>query len=929
MKQPYTALLITIFLTAFSVYARGQTHWESLVIESDEFKYLVPATAPATDWIQINYDDSSWDTGRGGFGYGDGDDQTIVPSTTSIYLRKKLTIPPSVPIHQLLLDIDYDDGFVAYINGTEVARSPNVPPGTPGLSADLSYEREAVMYSGGLPERYILNPEVLSEGDNIMAFHILNMNITSSDLSARIFIHAEVESAQVLFHNTPAWFVKPVTFLSSNLPIIKIDTEGQAIVDEPKITARMKVINNPDGINHFSDTIYEYDGYIGIEIRGNTAQMFPKKSYTVETRLSDGENNNVPLLGMPAENDWVLHGPYSDKSLMRNALAYAIGNSMGGWHPRTRFVEVEINNEYRGVYLFVEKIKIDKNRVDIARLRPEDISGDQLTGGYILRIDRHRPDCWISPFMGRTGSVEVPISYYDPKYEEMTVEQRNYIREYVTDFEYALDGPNYKDPETGYRAYIDVISFIDYFIITELSRDLDGYRVSVYFYKDKDSKGGKLVMYPFWDYNICFGNANFFSAGNPVGWASDGIGAGDWYEIPFWWDKFRTDPYFETLLKYRWEALRENAISKATIDHFIDSCSNLLDEAQARNFEKFNILSTYVWPNNYIGGTYSNEINYLKNWVSDRLDWLDVQIDKIVPLEVHIPFVSTSKVSNITETSAIVGGNVTDDGGVTVSERGVFWSTIPDPELSGMKFSIGSGTGKYTAQLSGLAMDTDYYIKAYAVNDVGIAYGAPTIFRTAKPNSLPSVFTVQASEITNISALVGGYVTDNGGAAVTETGVYYGTVPLPEVNGTKVQVGNGVGQFMTRLTDLVPEQVYYFKAYAVNESGISFGTEDTFSTDEAVMSYDRSLAGINRIMAYPNPFTDNVTIEFNLETSGKVDIAVRNLPGATVSYQSGIFRAGINQFLFTGDDFPQGAGLFFYTIMVDGTPGVTGKIVRH
>jgi len=138
-------------------------------------------------------------------------------------------------------------------------------------------------------------------------------------------------------------------------------------------------------------------------------------------------------------------------------------------------------------------------------------------------------------------------------------------------------------------------------------------------------------MTPFWDYNICFGNANFFSAGSVIGWASDGIGRGDWYEIPFWWDRFREDPYFETVLKYRWEKLREHVISKNTIYDFIDSCQNVLKDAQVRNFEKFDILSTYVWPNNYIGDTYVNEVNYLKNWINARIDWLDTQIDKIEP----------------------------------------------------------------------------------------------------------------------------------------------------------------------------------------------------------------------------------------------------------------------------------------------------------
>jgi hypothetical protein len=201
--------------------------------------------------------------------------------------------------------------------------------------------------------------------------------------------------------------------------------------------------------------------------------FFEKKSYNLETRTDSGTNLNVSLMGMPAENDWVLYGPYSDKSLMRNVLAYHLGNSQGRWSPRTKFCEVFVNKEYRGVYVLTEKIKIDKNRVNIATLKPEYNSGDELTGGYIMRIDRDRPGSWNSPFMGRTGSVDVPISYLDPSFDELTSQQRAHIRNYITDFEYALDGNNFRDPLVGYRAYTDVISFIDYFIISELTRDLD------------------------------------------------------------------------------------------------------------------------------------------------------------------------------------------------------------------------------------------------------------------------------------------------------------------------------------------------------------------------------------------------------------------------------------------------------------------------
>lgn len=627
MKQKLLTLLI-FFIT---VSAAGQTHWESIVTESDQFNYLVPASTPDPQWKQLDFDDSDWNTARGGFGYGDGDDNTYVYSTTSIYLRKIIEIPAGLVVNRLYLDIDYDDAFIAYLNGEEIARSSNLPAGTPGYTAQLTTDHEAQIYSGGKPDRFVLDPDILNTGDNVLAVHVLNHSTTSSDLSARVFLNAEINGETIIFNELPDWFEVPVSELSSNLPIIKINTEGKIIVDEPKIMAKMQVIDNPDGRNNLSDSEFTYNGFIGIEIRGNTSQMYPKKSYTVETRQSDGSNNNVELLGFPKENDWVFHGPYSDKSLMRNALAYSIGNKMGGWNPRTRFVELIINEEYRGVYLVVEKIKIDKNRVDIATLKPDDTLGDQLTGGYIISIDRDQEGSWNSPIMGRTGSVDIPFSYVDPKYDELVPVQRDYIRKHITEFEYVLKGENFKDPQTGYRSYIDVESFVDFFILTELSRDLDGYRVSVYFHKDKDSKGGKITMGPFWDFNICFGNADFMQAWSTTGWAEEGIGAGDWYEIPFWWDRFREDPYFETMLKYRWEELREDVLHKNSINSFIDSCQNLLSDAQIRNFEKFDVLESYVWPNKYIGGSFQNEIMYLKTWISNRINWMDLQINAIEP----------------------------------------------------------------------------------------------------------------------------------------------------------------------------------------------------------------------------------------------------------------------------------------------------------
>lgn len=158
-------------------------------------------------------------------------------------------------------------------------------------------------------------------------------------------------------------------FSSSNLPIVVIETGPQEIVDDPRITATMGIINNgDDAVNHLTDPYNDYLGYISIEYRGATSQAFPKKSYGFETQDHSGENRNVSLMGLPEENDWVLYAPYSDKSLIRNILSYRLFREMGHYAPRTRLCELVVNGDYLGVYVLVEKIKRDRNRLDIATL---------------------------------------------------------------------------------------------------------------------------------------------------------------------------------------------------------------------------------------------------------------------------------------------------------------------------------------------------------------------------------------------------------------------------------------------------------------------------------------------------------------------------------------------------------------------------------
>lgn len=619
------------------------THWESMVLESDTWKYLPATSEPSNLWLQPSFDDSSWSSGAGGIGFADGDDKTVIGACNSLYLRKQITVPDISKIEDLVLDIDYDDAFVLYINGIERARSTNITTAIPAYNAALTTDHEAKMYSGGSPERFFLKSSFLQSGVNTIAVHILNIGLSSTDLSSRVFLQAKVLSQDTLFHPTPSWFIEPVSFQSSNLPIIQINTNGQTIVQNSKITAKMKVLNNLNTVNYLTDTLYEFNGNVGIEIRGFTSSGFPKKSYSLETRDSIGNNLNVALLGLPKENDWVFHGPYSDKSLVRNVLAYNLGNKTGKWSPRTRFFELYLNDVYNGIYVLVEKIKIDKNRLKIATLNSVDTLGDQVTGGYIMKIDRpeaddvENVDYWWSKYRAWTNLQQrVPFIFHDPKGSELHPAQIAYLRDYVSRFEDAMYSDNYKDRATGFYPFVNLQSFVDYYIITELSRNLDGYRISTFFYKDKDSKEGKLTMGPFWDYNICFGNADFFSAGNTAGWVIDGMGDADAYAMPFWWEKMRLDPYFNSHLKKRWNVLKDSVINPMYINNLIDSCAYDLREAVNRNFTTWNVLNTYVWPNKYVGGTYANELAYLKSWVRDRILWMDSQIQPIEDITVDV-----------------------------------------------------------------------------------------------------------------------------------------------------------------------------------------------------------------------------------------------------------------------------------------------------
>ena len=407
---------------------------------------------------------------------------------------------------------------------------------------------------------------------------------------------------------------------SSNLPIVVVDTFGgginQTFLAEtltsviPTTGARASILDTPG-----------FTGPAGLRIRGSSSTGFPKKQYFLETWDEGRGDLDVSLLGMPSESDWILYAPYTDKTLMRDVLAFKWSNDIGRYAVRTRFVEMFLRttwgpvaySDYVGVYVLQEKIKQDPNRVNLVDIQPEDSVAPEVTGGYIIKKDRLDPGD--SGFLTSTGQR---LAYVEPKEEEITTAQATYLGGYINQMESALYGPNFVDPVLGYPAYLDADSFIDHHILVEMTKNIDGFRLSSFMFKDR---GGKLNMGPIWDYNLTLGNANYLNGWLPTGWYYDLLGDGDYP----WFRRLFQDPDFRMRYADRWYALRGGAFRTPTLLADIDAYATLLGESQVRNYVRWPILGTYIWPNWYIGLTYQDEINWMKQWLSDRLTWMDSQ----------------------------------------------------------------------------------------------------------------------------------------------------------------------------------------------------------------------------------------------------------------------------------------------------------------
>jgi hypothetical protein len=392
----------------------------------------------------------------------------------------------------------------------------------------------------------------------------------------------------------------PETFVPRrmSLPVLRILTDNVAPVvsKDTYLSAQMTLESDVAGAAAVI-------GGLQIRGRGNSTWGMPKKPYRL--KLTDKQS----LLGMPSSKDWVLLANYSDKTLLRNRLAMELGAGIGmAWTPRTAFVEFYLNNRYEGVYLLSESIKVAKDRVNIDELEEDDVAADQLSGGYLLEVDFRQDGHTMI-----TATDKLPVVFQSP--EEPAPAQEAYIKGYIDEFERVLHSEDFANPATGYAAYIDVDSFIRWFLVNELFRNRDANMwSSCWMYKPR---GGKLHMGPLWDFDIAAGNINYDDGYLAAGW---------WVRDGPWFERLFEDPVFVARVRQIWNEIRADQLPAML--RSVSAHAAALQQSQLNNFQRWPILESYVWPNSTIPGSYPGEISYLNNWLLTRITWMS---DQFVP----------------------------------------------------------------------------------------------------------------------------------------------------------------------------------------------------------------------------------------------------------------------------------------------------------
>ncbi len=407
-----------------------------------------------------------------------------------------------------------------------------------------------------------------------------------------------------------------------HLPVLWIQVPGQVgdIKKDVDTTGTMKVIQAHDGLVVDQSGVLsngpafagraEPEVKIALEVRGTLSATFEKKSFNLELRDDQGADRSLPLLGMQPESDWVLVGCFLDTPCLRNPLAYSIGRTLGRWAPDFRFVEVVFNGRYHGLYLLLEKVKRDRNRVNV----PAQVAGGDVSGGYLFV---NQGDETIPAGRGWTTGGRSYFHVY-PNWGDATAEQKGYIKQQLDGLDTLfLRTAAWNHPTTGYRARIDVASWVDYALVQEWSKNYDGYWRSLYFHKQSAANGDRFFMGPLWDYDLAFGNCSLGQAVRTSGFAWDYPSSHPFVK------KLVTDGPFRKELRCRWEALHKGVLASGAVDKRIDDLVTSTREAQVRDRARWSIASRKIGERYAsVEASVGDDVKWLREWIGRRSSWL-------------------------------------------------------------------------------------------------------------------------------------------------------------------------------------------------------------------------------------------------------------------------------------------------------------------
>lgn len=488
----------------------------------------------------------------------------------------------------------------------------------PALSQSITSFKFEVAHNAAIAEDIVAD----IYGDTLIVAIIpyqqtdLNLKATFVTEEAATVMVGEVEQQSTVTINDFSTIVTYVTsggdpktykarLVATGLPLVYVYTEGAApILNKDDYVPGTIKIYPTDGGDVFT-------GEMGIRGRGNTTWTLPKKPYRVKLGTA------ASVLGMPSDKDWVLLANHSDKSLMRNSLAYYLGANMNFMYtPRTTHVDLVLNGVYQGNYVLGEHIKVDKDRVNIEELGEEDIGEDVITGGYFLELDDYRDGFWFELGSG------LPFVVKDP--EDMPEEQVNYIRNYLQTTEDVINSENFGDPVEGYAKYIDTETFIEWYWVMEVLKNIDAQDVSsIFYYKDR---GEKLKMGPLWDLDVAAGNASVNTGDIPT----------DFYvRESKWFKRLFEDSAFKAKADARWITFKDELL--VTLPDVINDFAEKLELSQELNFYKWPILDEIVWPSPTVLYTYDAEVDYLRDWMATRIEWIDVRIERPANEVIGVP----------------------------------------------------------------------------------------------------------------------------------------------------------------------------------------------------------------------------------------------------------------------------------------------------